>query len=319
MLRTTGILTVAHAATPSPVSPWRRFVAIRERTYRTAIGYALLAPLALWIALILVYPLINTIGLSLTNMRVVGSPSSFVGLDNYATVLASDDFWHGLLLSLLWLLGNSIVLTIVPFAVALFLRQPWRPARQARIWVLLPWVVPTVAVAVSWQWMLNSNYGVVNHLLEATGIISAPLNVFGSADLSLIGLILTNSWHWFALPAVVIFGAMQTIPSDIYEAAKVDGATNTQTFRHITLPMIAKVLFALELVGNLWTFNVLDIIFFITRGGPADATMTLPMELYYKAFKAWRMGEAAAMAVIVLILLTIVCAVYVKRFRPRED
>jgi multiple sugar transport system permease protein len=297
---------------------WHRLTANPEKTYRTVVGYALVAPLAIWIALILVWPLINTVMLSMTNMRVVGSDADFVGLDNYVSVLSEGEFWDGMWLSLLWLIGNSIVLTIVSFAVALFLRQPWRPARQARIWVLLPWVVPTVAVAVIWQWMLNSNYGIINHTFQAFGLIDRPLNVFGSADLALPGLILTNSWHWFALPAVVIFGAIQTIPSDLYEAAKVDGASSSQQFRYITLPMIGKVLFALELVGNLWTFNVLDIIFFITRGGPADASNTIPVELYYRAFKAWRMGEAAAMAVIVLIILIIASALYVKRFAPKD-
>ena len=311
--------TVIEAVRSAPGPSWRRLQTRWNKAYPAVVGYLLLAPLALWIALILIYPLLNTLYLSTTDMRVVGAPSSFIGLDNYATVLTSDDFWRGLYLSLVWLVGNSIVLTVVAFGVALLLRQSWRPARQARIWVLLPWVVPTVAVAVIWQWMLNSNYGVVSRTLQMSGFISAPLNVFGSSDLAMAGLILTNSWHWFALPAVVIFGAIQTIPNELYDAAKVDGASNVQLFRHITLPMIAKMLFALELVGNLWTFNVLDIIFFITRGGPADATMTVPVELYYTAFKAWRIGEAAAMAVIILGLLVIVSVVYVKRFTPRED
>ncbi len=184
---------------------------------------------------------------------------------------------------------------------------------------MLPWVVPTVAVAVIWQWMFNSNYGIIGHVLQAGGLISSPLNVFGSPDSALIGLIITNSWHWFPLPAVVIFGAMQTIPVELYEAAKVDGAGSFAQFRYITLPGIAKTLFVLELVGNLWTFNVLDVIFFITRGGPADATLTMPVELYYTAFKAWRIGEAAAMTLVVLVFVTIASVVYVKLFAPRGD
>jgi multiple sugar transport system permease protein len=288
-----------------------------NRSYPTLIGYALLAPLAVWIALILVYPVFNTVYLSLTNTRIIGAPSGFIGLTNYQTVIASPEFWRGLLLSLAWLVGNGIVQTIAAFATALLLRQSWRFARQARIWVLLPWVIPTVAVAVIWQWMLNSNYGIISHGLQASGVISSPLNVFGSPAGALLGLIVTNSWHWFALPAVVIFGAMQTIPSALYDAAKVDGAGPIAQFRYITLPMIARTLFVLELVGNLWTFNVLDIIFLITRGGPADASLTMPVELYYTAFKAWRIGEAAAMTIVVLGLLAAVSFLYVRRFAPR--
>lgn len=288
-----------------------------SRSYPAVVGYALLAPLAVWIVLILVYPVLNTVYLSFTNTRIIGAPSGLVGLTNYQTVLASPEFWRGLILSLAWLVGNGIVQTIAAFATALLLRQSWRFARQARIWVLLPWVIPTVAVAVIWQWMLNSNYGIISHALQSSGVISSPLNVFGSPEGALLGLIVTNSWHWFALPAVVIFGAMQTIPVALYDAAKVDGAGPIAQFRYITLPMIARTLFVLELVGNLWTFNVLDIIFLITRGGPADASLTMPVELYYTAFKAWRIGEAAAMTIVVLGLLAVASFLYVRRFAPR--
>jgi multiple sugar transport system permease protein len=289
------------------------------QTYPVVLGYALLAPLALLIVLVLVYPLLQALYLSLTNTRIIGGASELTGVGNYGTVLTSSGFWRGLLLSLAWLAGHAVVLTVLSFGVALLLRRPSRFARIARVWVLLPWVIPTVAVAVIWQWMLNSNYGIISFVLQATGITSSPLNVFGSSKGALIGLILTNSWHWFALPAVVIFGAMQTIPEELYDAAKVDGAGAMAQFRHITLPMIARTLFVLELVGNLWMFNSFDVIFLITRGGPADATMTLPVELYYTAFKAWRIGEAAAMAVIMLVFLSLASFAYVKLFAPSED
>ncbi len=302
-----------------PVRRGRGFGLTWRRSYPALVGYVLLAPLAIWILLILVYPVFNTVYLSLTNARIIGAPSRLIGLGNYETVIESASFWRAMLLSVFWLVGNGVVQTIAAFAAALLLRQSWRFARQARIWVLLPWVIPTVAVAVIWQWMLNSNYGIISHTLQASGIIGSPLNVFGSPAGALLGLVITNSWHWFALPAVVIFGAMQTIPVSLYEAARVDGAGSIAQFRYITLPMIARTLFVLELVGNLWTFNVLDIIFFITRGGPADASLTMPVELYYTAFKAWRIGEAAAMTVVVLVILAIASLLYVRRFAPRGD
>ncbi len=302
-----------------PVVPALDMRQLWTRSYPHMVGYALVAPLALWIFLILVYPVFNTLWLSTTDTRIIGGSFRFVALDNYGAVLGSAEFWRGILLSIAWLVGNSIVQTVAAFGAALLLRQTWRLARQARIWVLLPWVVPTVAVAVVWQWMLNSNYGIINHALQAIGVITTPLNVFGSPVGALPGLILTNSWHWFPLPAVVIFGAMQTIPASLFEAAKVDGAGSIAQFRFITLPMIAPTLFVLELVGNLWTFNVLDVIYYITRGGPSDASLTAPVDLYYTAFKAWRIGEAAAMSVVVLALLAIASVVYVRFLKPRDQ
>lgn len=297
----------------------RHVVSAWNRRYGTVVGYALLVPIVLWILLVLVYPVVNTLYLSLTSTRIIGSPYTLVGLKNYQTVLESAQFWGGLLLSVVWLVGNILLQTVAAFVAALLLRQSWRLARQARIWVLLPWVIPTVAVAVIWQWMLNSNYGVISYLLTALGVIATPLNVFGSTDGALGGLIVTNTWHWFPLSAVVIFGAMQTIPADMYDAAKVDGAGVWSQFRYITLPSLKKVMFALGLVGGLWTFNILDVIYLITRGGPSDATTTLPVAIYYAAFKSFRIGEAAAMTIVAIVLLAVAAMIYVKLMAPRED
>jgi multiple sugar transport system permease protein len=302
------------------LSSWRqRLQRAWSRSYLTLIGYVLLAPLGIWIFLVLVYPVVDTVYLSLTNTRIIGGPHELVGLANYADVLQSGSFWRAVGLSGAWLLGNVALQTVVAFGAALLLRQSWRLASQARIWVLLPWVIPTVAVSVIWQWMLNSNYGVVNHVLQAVHVITQPLNVFGSAQGALPGLVVANTWHWFPLSAVVIFGAMQTIPQSLYEAAKVDGASTWAQFRYITLPMLNKVLFALGLVGGLWTFNILDVIYLVTRGGPADATTTLPVEIYDTAFKSFRIGQAASMSVLAIMFLAIAAFAYVWRMAPRED
>lgn len=290
-----------------------------RRRYPALIGYVLLAPLAIWIFLVLVYPFANTVFLSLTDTKTIGSGANLVGVANYQNILGSGDFWIAVLRSVVWLLGNVALQTVMAFATALFLTEPGWLARRARIWVLLPWVIPTVAVAVIWQWMLNTNYGIINYLLKELGVITSPLNVFGSATGALPGLIVVNSWHWFPLSAVFIFGAMQTIPREIYEAASIDGAGGWAQFRSITVPMLSKILFAMGLVGGLWTSNVLDMIYLITRGGPADATTTLPVEIYDTAFRAFRVGQAAAMSVATIVLLGVAAVVYVKLMAPQED
>lgn len=289
------------------------------RSYSGLVGLALLAPLVAWIFFVFVYPVLSTVLLSFSNTRTIGAPSEDVGLANYQAVLQSGAFWDATLKSIAWLGGNVVLQTALAFAAALLLRQAWRPARQARVWILLPWVIPSVAVAVIWQWMLNANYGVVGYGLEALGVIADPLNVFGSREGALLGTIVANSWHWFPLTAVVLFGSMQTIPSELYEAARVDGASSWAQFRFITLPMLRTVMFALGLVGALWTFNVLDMIYLITRGGPAGATLTLPVAIYDTAFRAFRIGEAAAMSVVAIVFLAGAAGLYVKFMSPRED
>ena len=290
------------------VPAWRRHL----------LAWLMLAPLLLVVALVIGYPLINTVQLSLQDVRVIGGPANFVGLDNFSKVLHDHEFWAALKRSLIWLVGNLVVQTVLAFGAATLMNRGGRLARQARVWVMFPWVIPSVAVAIIWQWMLNSNYGVVSHLLQVANIISEPLNVFGKSSSALFGLIIVNAWHWFPLSAVIILGALQTVPDELYEAAKVDGAGPWRMFWSITFPMLGKVLFALGLVGSLWSFNTIDTIYLVTRGGPSDASTTLPIYVYNEAFKAFRASEAAAASLIGVVILAVVAALYIRFGRPKE-
>jgi multiple sugar transport system permease protein len=288
----------------------------RENPAERLLGIALVSPLALIMLLIIGFPLVNTVVLSLQNQAVIATPSSFVGLDTYRAVFTDSPMWSALGKSGIWLVGNLVVQTILAFATALLLTRVGRWSRWMRTWVLLPWVIPTVAVAVIWQWLTNSNYGIVAKLFGALGLDGVQF--FASSSWALPTLILMNSWHWFPLGAVIIFGALQTVPNEVYEAAKVDGATAWSTFWHITLPLLQPVLFALGLVGSLWSFNIIDSIYLVTRGGPAGASTTAPVLIYDTAFKAFRASEAAAMSVATIVVLGILAWLYIRLARPEE-
>jgi multiple sugar transport system permease protein len=287
---------------PSAV-PQRR----RRRWTTHLLGYSLVAPLVLVIVGVIGYPLVSTVVLSLQNQGVIGGPSSFAGLDNYREALGNSAFWASLGRSGLWLLGNLVVQTIIAFVAALLIGGRGRWAKASRTWLLFPWVIPTVAVAVIWQWLTNSNYGIVG---------GGP---FGHTTLALPALILMNSWHWFPLGAVVIYGALQTIPAEIYEAARVDGANAWRMFWTITFPLLQPVLFALGLVGSLWSFNIVDSIFLVTKGGPADSTTTAPVLIYNKAFSEFQASDAAAISVITIVLLAAVAFFYIRLAQPKEE
>ena len=282
------------------------------------LGYALVAPLVLVMLGVIGYPLINTILLSLQNQGVVGSQSSFVGLQNYTDALGDKTFWASIGRSGVWLLGNLIVQTVIAFVAALLIGGRGRWARASRTWLLFPWVIPTVAVAVIWQWLSNSNYGVLPKIASAVGIdgLGSP---FGDSALAFPALILMNSWHWFPLGAVVIYGALQTIPAEIYEAARVDGANAWRMFWKITFPLLQPVLFALGLVGSLWSFNIVDSIYLVTKGGPADSTTTAPVFIYQKAFNQFQASDAAAISVLTIIMLAAVAFFYIRLAQPKED
>ena len=280
------------------------------------LGYALVAPIVIIMAVVIAFPLVSAVTTSLQNQHVIGSPADFVGVDTYAKLLQDDAFWAALGRSGIWLLLNMIVQTLLAFATALLLQRNGWWSTSARTWIMLPWAVPTVAVAVIWQWMLNSNYGVVYKIFAGVGIdLGAP---FANGAFSLITVILVNSWHWFPLSAVVIYGALATVPNEVIEAATMDGANAWRSFWAITFPLLQRVLFALGLVGSLWSFNVLDSIYLTTKGGPAGASTTMPVYIYDTAFSAFRSSEAAAASVVTVIVLAIAGMLFFRFGRPKE-
>ena len=280
------------------------------------LGIVLVAPLVVLMLVVIGFPLVNTLLLSLQDQGVVGTPSSFVGLGTYQAVLTDSALWTSLRRSGVWLVGNLVVQTVLAMSTALLLTRVGRWSKSARVWVLLPWVIPTVAVAVIWQWLTNSSYGIVAKGLAGLGLDGVQF--FADPAWAMATLIVMNSWHWFPLGAVIIYGALQTIPGEVYEAAKVDGANVWSTFWHITLPLLQPVLFALGLVGTLWSFNIIDSIYLTTRGGPAGSTTTAPVMIYDTAFKAFRASEAAAMSVAAIVLLGVVAWLYIRFAKPEE-
>lgn len=263
------------------------------------------------------FPLVNTVVLSLQDQRVIGTPSEFAGLETFATVLGDGEFWWSVGRSGLWLVGNLALQTGLAFATALLLMRVGVWSRTARTWILLPWVIPTVAVAVIWQWMTNTNYGIITKIFAVVGIdMGGP---FASAGTALAALIFVNSWHWFPLAAVVIHGALHTVPNDVLEAARIDGANAWQTFWHVTMPIIQPILFALGLVGSLWAFNIVDSIYLVTEGGPVDASTTAPVFVYDTAFSAFRTSEAAAASIATIGILALLVFLFFKLARPRDE
>lgn len=313
--------TTSPESTP-PVPTWHGRGATTNRRSRRSkgelwLGYALVSPILLIMALVIAIPIIDAVWTSFQDERVIGSDSQFVGFATYAKILQDESFWGALQRSGVWLLLNLVIQTVLAFFTALLLQRPGLWSRLAQVWVVLPWVIPTVAVTIIWQWMLNSNYGVIHRTLSELGIpLGSP---FSDPGVALFTIILVNSWHWFPLAAVVIFGALTTVSQEVIEASKIDGASATQTFFLITLPIMHPILFALGLVGSLWSFNVLDSIYLITEGGPAEATSTMPVYVYNTAFGAFRSSEAAAASVLTVLVLIALALLFVRFAQPKED
>lgn len=289
----------------------------RERGGDGRIALLLLAlPLGL-LAATLVVPLLSAVNISVHDIRVIGSDGPFVGLDNYAGVLSNGAFWHSLGISAIWLVGNAVVQTVLAVTAALVLNEKFPGVRVARLWIILTWIIPTVVVVIIWRWLLSTSGGIVNPLLLQLGIISRPVGFFASGPAAMASLILINSWRWFPFVAIMILAGLQRIPGDLYEAAAVDGAGAVRRFLSITWPLLQPTLLVLTVMGTLLSFNVFDIIWLLTAGGPAGASETLPVLIYETAFKAYRMGDAAAMSVVASLLMIGFALLLIDRLAPK--
>ena len=283
---------------------------------KTLTGYLFVMPLMLWLAATILYPLAASVVLSVQNIKIIGTPGQFVGLDNYDRVLSSPYFMDALKRSVIWVIGNAIAQTLLAFSAALILKQRFTGQRIARIWIILSWVVPTVVVVIIWRWLLSASGGIVNYTLISLGVIHEPVGFFSTGRTALISVILINSWRWFPFNAVILLAALQRIPEELYEAASVDGATVVQKFLRITMPGLSPVLFVLGLIGTLMSFNVFDVIWLLTGGGPSQATTTLPVLIYETAFKKYRLSQAAAMSVMTGVILLIFAVLFIRFMSP---
>jgi multiple sugar transport system permease protein len=278
----------------------------------------LLAPSLLWIFGVVIFPFFYAIRMSFMKSAYGFGTMVWVGLSNYLRVLGDGTFWSSALVSLGWLSGNTVLQMILPMLVALFLNKELRGRDFARSLILTPWIIPTIVCAIMWRWMLEPSVGVVNNLMELLWG-SRPVPFLGSLKLALPTIIGINTWKFSPLGIVLMLAALQTIPKEYYEAARVDGASGWQEFKNISFPLVGKVVWFVGLLGTIWVFNVVDLIWLLTEGGPGSVTQTVPIMIYRTAFKLFNMGSASAMAVVVSIFLILLGILFFKVFRPKDE
>lgn len=280
--------------------------------------YLLIAPLGIWLIVTIFIPVINVIMESFKNTTYVGTQGDNIGLGNYKSVLADAAYWKAWGKSLQWILGCTILQTVLGFSVALLVKGNKRIQKLSKNWMIIPWIIPTIVVGIMWQWIFNGSYGILNKVLMNLDIISKPLNLIGGKG-SMWTLIFINVWHWFPFTAVILLAGLATIPKELYESASVDGANGLRKFFHITLPGLSNVTFALSVVGTLWCFNIFDVIWTLTSGGPLDTTTTVPIYIYRGAFKSFKIGRTSAASVLTSLILLVFALIMIRATKPKEE
>ena len=281
---------------------------------RTSLPWLLLAPALLATAGLVLLPVGETLWLSLHDV-ILYRPRSrpFVGLANYAWLLADADFWESLGHSLIWVIASVGLQFALGFTAALLLNRsfPWRGL--ARGLVIIPWALPSVIIGMMWSWMLDFNLGLFNTLGMQWGVLDAPIAWLARADTAMPAVILAVVWQGFPFFAVTLLAGLQAIPKEQYEAASIDGAGTVSSFRHVTLPGLAPVIATALLLRMIWVANSLDLILVMTGGGPGTATQTLPLYAFLKAWSGADFGHGSALAVVLALLLLAVVVTYAVR------
>ena len=281
-------------------------------------GWLLLAPSLLLLGGLVVFPILYNIWLSLFNKHAFLPVQQFVGLGHYRYFSTDPEFWasfrHGVVYA-----GATMLLQIgVGVPAALLLNEAFRGRNLLRGIVLFPYMIPTIVAVILWKWLLNDSYGLVNHLLMGAHLSGQPIPWLGP-DWIMTSLIVTSVWQFFPFVVVTYLARLQTIPPELYEAARVDGASTWRRFVHVTLPQTASVLFVIVLLRSIWMFTKFDTVWLLAgEGGVSKYVRTLPVYAYARSFTYLQAGMGAALAVIMFVMLLAATAVYFQMFRSEE-
>jgi arabinogalactan oligomer/maltooligosaccharide transport system permease protein len=275
-----------------------------------------MAPVLLVMALIVFYPLLVGVFQTFTNIdssnqgtRFKPPSWEFVGLQNYIDILTGEatKFYPVLVWTVIWTVVNVFFHYTIGLALALALNQKFRGRTTYRLILLLPWAVPAYITAISWLFIFNGEYGLLNNILGVFGIPSVAW--LSTWPWYYIMPIIVNVWLGIPFMMVVLLGGLQSIPGDLYEAAQMDGASPTQSFWNITLPQLKSVSTTVILLGSIWTFNIFVVIFFITGGGPGGKTEIL-VTYTYNGFTLGQYAIAATYGVLIFSLLLVFSSIY---------
>jgi multiple sugar transport system permease protein len=297
----------------------RRF--FNSNRQEALLAYMLVAPAILTICVFALYPIINTLWLSLhdlkLNMPYLGKP--FVGFQHYLTVSTDPRFWASLWNTLYFTFFSVLLELVLGFAIALLVNRSFVGRGIVRASILVPWAIPTVVSAMMWKFMFNDQLGVLNDIFVKVGILDHYIAWLGSKETALWSIIVTDVWKTTPFMALLILAGLQVIPADIYEAAKVDGATRIQQLMRITMPLVKPAVMVALLFRTLDAFRVFDIVFVMTGGGPGNSTETLSMYAQTTLMRYLDFGKGSALAVITFVCVMLISFIYIKLLGVNAD
>lgn len=295
---------------------------LKKKQFRdTLAGYAFTGPLILVMAVFLGYPIVKAAIMSFQYWylpRPKPEGHYFVGLDNYISVFNDSSFTHSLTVTCIYIVVTVLARFLIGLFVAVLLNMKFKGRAIARALIIIPWAIPEVVTCLVWILMYDKDFGIINFMASNLHLISQPVQFLNDPSIALYSAMAVGIWKGFPFVAIMLLAGLQSIPGELYEAARVDGAKPWQQFRNITWPLLRPVSLIVFLLLIIWTIRDFGIVYLLARGGPSQATEMLTIYIYNTSFKYFDFGKASAAGMIMLIFCAIFTVVYLKILN-RED
>ena len=283
--------------------------------------YFFVLPLVLVMAVFLAYPIIKAAIMSVQYWympKPKPEGNYFVGLDNYVSLFGDASFTHSLKITAIYIIVTVVLRFVIGLLAAILLNQSFRGRGIARALIIIPWAVPEVVACLIWILMYDKDFGIINFLAMNFQLISEPVGFLSDPSIALPAAMAVNIWKGFPFVAIMLLAGLQSIPTELYEAARVDGAKPFQQFSNITWPMLKPVSMVVFLLLIIWTIKDFGIAYLLARGGPSQSTEILTIYIYQTAFKYFDFGKAAAAGMIMLVFSIIFTYFYLKVLNKEE-
>ena len=280
------------------------------------LAYVLLTPGLLILIAFIGYPFATSLWLAVTDQSVSTSVANFVGLDNFTDELRSQIFLQTVRNTLVYTGVTVAFKLVLGIALAVLMNQSFRLKNLARAALLLPWIVPTALSAIAWLWLFDATFSVFNWAIVRSGLADRGINWLGEGSWAMTSIIIANIWRGTPFFAITILAGLQTVERELLDAAAVDGASAWQRFWGVTLPLVRPVLLIVLLFSTIWTISDFQLVYVLTRGGPANSTHLFGTLAYDIAVRAGQLSEGAAISLYmfpVLIVCVVALLVYLKR------
>ncbi|RPI75743.1 MAG: sugar ABC transporter permease [Ignavibacteriales bacterium] len=288
-----------------------------NRSAEQSIQLKLLLPVLIPVIILSVFPILRGIYLGFTDYRL-GSSINFNFLDNYSYMLQDRYFWRSFIVGFIWTFAVTIGQIIFGLGLALLLNEKFKFNSLTRVLILIPWAMPPVIRGIMWRFIYDTDAGVLNYFFISAGIFDTPINWLNSFTYTIPAIIVVGLWGEIPKSAVFLLAGLKTIPKDLYESAKLDGANSWQEFRQITIPMLKPILAAIVSLSFMWNFNTFGLVWVLTQGGPGGMTRLPMLAAYEEAFRYGNVGYAAAIGNVMIIAISIVLYFYLKKqFKER--